>query len=165
MKKIAVLLAVFLFALSFVSACGQIDKSDKLVDTSETANESVNQKDAKEPTEDPHAEIARQKSLEYLMLLGLDENCSYELRDTFPTGNGDEKSYLLNVTNITDDDFPAIQSSLESNGFNIISDIMEDPDKQARSYQYSNQNDLYIEIVFSYGANYFDVMFTPIYNN
>lgn len=162
MKKFYMCLAAVLLALSLTfAACSKAENSEKTENTQ-------NEKDSGEeeiliaPTEDPQIAIDNEMTLEYLSFLGLDETCSYTLGDTFPTGNGDDKSYLVNVTNISDEDFAAIQQALESNGFRIITDIMEDTEKQFKSFQYSNETSLYIEIGYSYGAEYFDVHFVPI---
>ena len=59
------------------------------------------------------------------------------LLDTFPAGETG-KSYLLNIYDIIEDNFAAIQDTLENSGFKIISDIKHNEEYKTRSYQYSN---------------------------
>jgi len=147
-----------------LSACAQAnDESELSTDPKEVSNEDIVEETEiqEEPTVDPQKAIDDEKVIEYLDVLGLDETCEYELRDTFPIENSDNKSYMINISGVLEDDFTAIEAALAANGFNIVSDIMEDEERQARSYQYSDGEMLYIEIVYSYGAEYVDVHFVP----
>ena len=172
MNRFYVFLAAILLSIALIFAGCSKDENDEKTEKEPTAteaaedNQSENNTDEEKlliaPAEDPQIAADNTQALEYLSILGLDETAAYELRDTFPTGNGDDKSYLLNITGISEDDFAAVQQSLQNMGFGIVSDIMEDTERQTKSFQYSNENNLYIEIVYSYGAEYFDVIFTPI---
>ncbi|MBN2878736.1 MAG: hypothetical protein JXN65_03805 [Clostridia bacterium] len=147
-----------------LSACGQASSDPEVVaDSNEVAKEDTMEKTEmqEEPTIDPQEAIDHEKVMKYLDVLGLDDTCAYELRDTFAVENSDNKSYLINISGVLDDDFTAIEAALAANGFNIVSDITEDEERQARSYQYSDGKSLYIEIVYSYGAEYMDVHFVP----
>jgi len=115
-----------------------------------------------EPAQDPQIAADSQKTIEYLALLELDPSCDFELRDTFPVNNSNEKSYLINIKNISEEEFTYIKEALENNLFFLVSDIISDDEKETRIYQYSNKKNLYVEIVFSYGSKYLDVIFTPI---
>ncbi|MEX1377983.1 MAG: hypothetical protein AB1Z23_11010 [Eubacteriales bacterium] len=168
MKRFYVCLAAVLFTLAIaLIGCSNAVNDEKPAneEKAEDAQSEAAPEDEElliAPAEDPQIARDNEMTLEYLSMLGLDESSSFQLRETIPTGNGDIKSYLVNVENISEDDFEAIQQALESNGFIIVSDIMEDTERQFKSYQYSNENDLYIEIGYSYGAGYFDVHFVPI---
>lgn len=155
---------LFIFAITMLicfalTACSSPDEKENPQDiqteqVKETEEES-------EPTEDPQIALDNEQTLEYLALLGLDENCSYQLADTFPSDVEGKKMFLVSVSNITEDVFSNIQNALESNGFKIVSDIYTDEERKTRSYPYSNEENLYIEMVFSYETEYFDAGFTP----
>ena len=159
MKKIILfILAIIIVLCISMTACSTPKNEDAVESHTEEEKE---EELLVEQTEDPQIALYNEQTLEYLSLLGLDENCTYQLGDTFPSNVEGKKMFLVSVTNITEDDFINIQNALESNGFKIVSDIYIDDERNTRSYPYSNEEDLYIEIVFSYEAGYFDVGFTP----
>jgi hypothetical protein len=158
MKKILLLAVMFALVLCLVFTGCQNIADDVATDASDTAEGEI---PAVNTDEDPQQAITNQQTLDYLSLLGLDEACSYQLGGTFPSGIENKDMYLVSVINITKEDFSAIENKLKENGFVIVSDINSDEERQTRIYPYSNNDSLYIEIVFSYGVEYFDVTFTP----
>lgn len=162
MKKILLLVILFVFALCFtLSGCKKAEEANN-ADPSDSAEDTVAEEtDQESEDSQPENDTTNQQTLEYLSLLGLDETCSYALGGTFPSGIEDKETYLVSVYDITEENFAEIESALQKNNFVIVSDISTNEDAQTRSYPYSNNNTLYIEIVFSYGAQYFDVTFNP----
>lgn len=155
MRRILLLiLSVIMILIIAMSACSTPNNEDTTDQVKEEEQEA-------QPTEDPQIALDNEQTLEYLSLLDLDENCSYQLGGTFPSGLEDKNMYLVSVSNITEEKFTDIQDALASNGFNVVSDISINEEAKTRSYPYSNNENLYIEIVYSYGSEYFDVTFTP----
>ena len=107
--------------------------------------------------------VDAQKVKEYLSILGLDDNADYTVLDQFPVEGSDEKSILMDINGIDQEQFDAAIEAMEKNGCYLVSDIMVDEEKHTTSRQYRNADDtLYIEMVYSSDADYINIIFTPI---
>ncbi len=182
MKKIIITLSILLFILA-ISACGdnnnvQVTEDENLENVQEmdttvvevtepTAepqdNQTPKESESKADLEEEQAETDRQKLLEYLQILGLDENTQYTLLDKFPIEDSEEVSILTDIIDIDDEAFNEIIDTMKSNGCYLVSDIMIDEEKQTTSMQFRNADDsLYIELVYSADSDYITIIFSPI---
>ena len=101
--------------------------------------------------------------MEYLEILGFDEDADYTVLDQFPIEGSDEKSILMDINDIDQEEFNAVVQAMEEKGCYLVSDIMTDDERNTVSRQYRNADDsLYIEMVYSADTEYINIIFTPI---
>ena len=107
--------------------------------------------------------VDEQKVKVYLGILGLDDNADYTVLDQFPIEGSDEKSILMDINGIDQEQFDTIIQYMKDCGCYLVSDPMVDEEKHTTALQYRNADDtLYIEMVYSADAYYINIIFTPI---
>ena len=176
MKKGLMFLLIVLLIMS-VAACGSkeegttelqslnavVQEAEPTVKAEESQTSQISENSAEETEEEQTDAVGEQTVMEYLGILGLDENAKYTVLDQFSIEGSDEKSILMDINNIAKDQFDAVIQAMENNGCYSVSDPMINEEKQTTSLQYRNEDDtLYIEMVYSAGADYINIIFTPI---
>lgn len=167
---LAVILIVSMAACSIDEDTVNVQETEKIPEAEVTEptvkpQESQTSKESVEVTEseDKQEEEDIQKLLEYLKILGLDENTQYTILDKFPIEGSEDISILTDIIGIDEEAFEAIINTMEANGSHLVSDIMRDEERQTTSMQFRNADDtLYIELVYSTDAEYINIIFSPI---
>lgn len=116
--------------------------------------------ETQEPAETPQDELDKQKILEFVFVLGLDDNTEYANPDWFDIESSEERNMLIMIQNISEDRFAKIEEHLKQTGYTQPQDPTYVEEDKTRFIHYSN-NALFMEIVYYENDMILNVHFMP----
>ena len=134
----------------------ETEEPSEVQPSSETDSEESNDEESDEESK----EAETQKILEYLAVLGLDSSAEYTNVDWFDIDGSDEKSLILFILNISEEQFDEIEQYLVQSGYTHPQDPTYAEDTHTRFMQYSNDT-LFMELGYFEDDDYINIIFTP----
>ena len=170
MKRYLLIVIVSLLCLCLVACSGQESvQNDEPLESQqrETAlpEETPASVEIEKSAEVPQDEVAqdetdKQKILEFIHVLGLDDSAKYSDTDWFDIEGAQERNLLITILNISEDRFAQIEENLRQNGYTQPQEPTYVEKDKTRFLQYSSEA-LFMEIVYHENDMILNVHFMP----